>query len=141
MSALLLLPAFSLTPSSYPAASNLHWLALFFVNLVRKDLLSMSESHAPTSVWVGRLTRLTPPFLLTHSIILHTVTYSLCLYSVVMRISKNHNSLGCEQPLGLDVNQSPDVRVSANARPHQLRWGDWECGGYLSCTCNTDGWP
>ena len=24
-----------------------------------------------------------------------------------MRISKNHNSLGCEQPLGLDVNQSP----------------------------------
>ena len=26
------------------------------------------------------------------------------------RISKNHNSLGCEQPLGLDVNQSPDVQ-------------------------------
>ena len=24
-----------------------------------------------------------------------------------MRISKNHNSLGCEQPLGLDVNQLP----------------------------------
>ena len=28
---------------------------------------------------------------------------------VYMRISKNHNSLGCEQPLGLDVNQSPDI--------------------------------
>ena len=27
-----------------------------------------------------------------------------------MKISKNHNSLGCEQPLGLDVNQSPDVQ-------------------------------
>ena len=27
-----------------------------------------------------------------------------------MRISKNHNSLGCEQPLGLDVNQSPDAQ-------------------------------
>ena len=27
-----------------------------------------------------------------------------------MRISKKHNSLGCEQPLGLDVNQSPDAQ-------------------------------
>jgi hypothetical protein len=25
-----------------------------------------------------------------------------------MRISMNHNSLGCEQPLGLDVEQSPN---------------------------------
>ena len=29
---------------------------------------------------------------------------------IYMRISKNHNSLGCEQPLGLDVNQSPDAQ-------------------------------
>ena len=28
-------------------------------------------------------------------------------YHVCMRISKNHDSLGCEQPLGLDVNQLP----------------------------------
>ena len=27
-----------------------------------------------------------------------------------MRISKNHNSLGCEQPLGLNVNQLPDAQ-------------------------------
>ena len=27
-----------------------------------------------------------------------------------MRISKNHNSLGCEQPLGLDVNQFPNAQ-------------------------------
>jgi hypothetical protein len=26
-----------------------------------------------------------------------------------MRISTNHNSLGCEQPLGLDVEQSPNA--------------------------------
>jgi hypothetical protein len=26
-----------------------------------------------------------------------------------MRISMNHNSLGCKQPLGLDVEQSPNV--------------------------------
>ena len=57
-----------------------------------------------------------------------------------MRISKNHNSLGCKQPLCLDVNQSPDVQ-DTNARPHQLCWGDRECGRYMSCTCNTDGWP
>jgi hypothetical protein len=25
-----------------------------------------------------------------------------------VRISMNHNSLGCEQPLGLDVEQSPN---------------------------------
>ena len=25
-------------------------------------------------------------------------------------------------------------RVSANTRPHQLRWGDWEMGTAISCT-------
>ena len=30
--------------------------------------------------------------------------------TVYMRISKNHNSLGCEQPLGLDVNRSCTCR-------------------------------
>ena len=30
----------------------------------------------------------------------------MALVHVYMRISENHNSLGCEQPLGLDVNQS-----------------------------------
>ena len=55
----------------------------------------------------------------------------------LMRISTNHNSLGCEQP------SRPRCRtitqcagcVSANARPLQLRWGDRECGCFTSCTC------
>ena len=25
-------------------------------------------------------------------------------------------------------------RISANTRPHQLRWGDWEMGTAISCT-------
>ena len=29
--------------------------------------------------------------------------------------------------------------ISANTRPHQLCWGDWECGYHTSCT--TDSWP
>ena len=63
--------------------------------------------------------------------------------SVYMRISMNHNSLGCEQP------SRPRCRtitqcaghVSANARPLQLCWGDRECGCFTPCTYNTDGWP
>ena len=35
---------------------------------------------------------------------------SMLVNTVQYRISKNHNSLGCEQPLGLDVNQSPDAQ-------------------------------
>ena len=31
--------------------------------------------------------------------------------------------------------------VSAITRPHQLHRGDWECGYYMSCMCNTDSWP
>ena len=31
--------------------------------------------------------------------------------------------------------------VSANTKPHQLCWGDWECGYHTSCMCTTDGWP
>ena len=28
-------------------------------------------------------------------------------------------------------------RISANIRPHQLRWGDWEMGTAISCIeCN-----
>jgi hypothetical protein len=30
-----------------------------------------------------------------------------CEFLHIMRISMNHNSLGCEQPLGLDVEQLP----------------------------------
>ena len=40
-----------------------------------------------------------------------------------MRISENHNSLGCEQPLGLDVNQSPDAQGAF-----------WPMPGLISCT-------
>ena len=40
-----------------------------------------------------------------------------------MRISKNHNSLGCEQPLGLDVNQSPVAQDAFRPMP-----------GLISCT-------
>ena len=42
----------------------------------------------------------------------------------------NHNSLGCEQlsrPRCRTITQCAG-RVSANTRPLQLRWGDWECG-------------
>ena len=35
---------------------------------------------------------------------------------------------------GLDVIQSHAGHVSANTRPHQLRWGDWEIGNTISCT-------
>ena len=35
---------------------------------------------------------------------------SVYVHLSYMRISKNHSSLGCEQPLGLDVNQSPDAQ-------------------------------
>ena len=35
---------------------------------------------------------------------------------------------------GLDVTQSHAGHVSANIRPHQLRWGDWEMGTTISCT-------
>ena len=47
-----------------------------------------------------------------------------------MRISTNHNSLGCEQPSRprrRTITQCTG-RVSANARPLQLRGGDRECG-------------
>ena len=57
---------------------------------------------------------------------------------VYMRIAENHNSLGCEQPPGLDVNQS---LIAQDAfLPHQLHWSDRECGHYVSFACNTDGW-
>ena len=57
-----------------------------------------------------------------------------------MRISANHNSLGCEQPSGLDVNQSLNAQDTLP--------GLISCAGvtgsvgttYMSCTCNTDGW-
>ena len=57
-----------------------------------------------------------------------------------MRISMNHNSLGCEQPSrpGCRTITQCAGRVSANAR---LRWGDQECGCFTPCTYNTDGWP
>ena len=43
-------------------------------------------------------------------------------------------------PSGLDVKQSPDAQDTflANTRPHQLCWGDRECGYHTSCTCSTD---
>ena len=31
--------------------------------------------------------------------------------------------------------------ISANTRPHQLYWGDWECVYCTSRMCNTVGWP
>jgi len=31
--------------------------------------------------------------------------------------------------------------IPASTRPHQLHWGDRECGHYASCMCSTDGWP
>ena len=44
-----------------------------------------------------------------------------CMY-MYMRISKNHNSLGREQPLGLDVNQSPAAQDAF-----------WPIPGLISC--------
>ena len=57
-----------------------------------------------------------------------------------MRISTNHNSLGCEQPSRPRCSQCAG-RISANARPPQLHWGDRECGCFTPYTYNTDGWP
>ena len=64
---------------------------------------------------------------------------------IYMRLSVNNNSLDCEQLTGLHVNQSPDQCtgcVSANTRPHQLRWSDHAtCHAHaiqmagLTCTC------
>ena len=47
-----------------------------------------------------------------------------------MRISTNHNSLGCEQPSRRRCRTITQCtgRVSANARPLQLRWGDRNVG-------------
>ena len=64
-----------------------------------------------------------------------TFMYNVYTCSAYMRISMNHNSLGCKQP------SRPRCRtitqcaghVSANARPLQLRWGDRECGCF-TCT-------
>ena len=47
-----------------------------------------------------------------------------------MRISKNHNSLGCEQPLGLDVKQSPDAQDAFQPIPGLI--------SYAGATGNTD---
>ena len=61
---------------------------------------------------------------------------------IYMRISTNHNSLGCEQPSRprCRIITQCAGRVSANARPLQLRWGDRECGCFMPCTYNTNGW-
>ena len=45
-----------------------------------------------------------------------------------MRISKNHNSLGCEQPLGLDVNQSPNAQDVFQPIPGLI-----SCAMYMAC--------
>jgi hypothetical protein len=45
--------------------------------------------------------------------------YTIALKVRDMRISMNHNSLGCEQPSGLDVKQSPDAQ-EAWIVPHSL---------------------
>ena len=61
------------------------------------------------------------------------------------QLIEKHNPLviGCKWLSGLVVNIVTQCagRISANARPHQLRRGDRECGYYMPCTCNTDGWP
>ena len=36
---------------------------------------------------------------------------TICSHHNYMRISVNHNFLGCEQPAGLDVNQSLDAQL------------------------------
>ena len=52
-----------------------------------------------------------------------------------MRISTNHNSLVCEQPSRPRCRTITQCsgRISANARPLQLRWGDRECGCFTPC--------
>ena len=48
-----------------------------------------------------------------------------------MRISVNHNSLRCEQPTGLDVNQPPNVQDVFRPIP-----GLVSCAGVTgTCTC------
>ena len=76
-------------------------------------IVSVSERMAVTTIHVDDITVLT----------------------TCMRISTNHNSLGCEQPSRPRCRLITQCagRVSANARPLQLRWGDRECG----CLCIT----
>ena len=54
----------------------------------------------------------------------------------------NHNSLGCEQPSRPRCRTITQCagRVSANARPLQLCWGDRECGCFTPCTYNMYMW-
>ena len=47
-----------------------------------------------------------------------------------MRISKNHNSLGCEQPLDLDVNQSPVVQDAFRPMPGLI-----SCASHVHVHC------
>ena len=62
----------------------------------------------------------------------------ICVHIQCMGISTNHNSLGYEQPSRPRCRTITQCvgRVSANARPLQLRWGDRECGCFThACIC------
>ena len=46
---------------------------------------------------------------------------------------QDHNPLGLKWPSGQMLSNHPMPRIIlANTRPHQLRWGDRECGYYTS---------
>lgn len=47
--------------------------------------------------------------------------YDVCKYACAW---VNHNSIGCKQPLGLDINQSPNAYCGASS-------DDLECGRYV----------
>ena len=79
------------------------------------------------------------------SIVRYTYTYyTLYIHCVVyMKISTNHNSLGCKQPLGLDVKQSPNAQDAFRPMP-----GIFSYAGVTGsvdvlrhATYNKDDWP
>lgn len=55
----------------------------------------------------------------------------------LLRVSENHNSLGCKQLTALMP--SPITQCTGHV-PANTR-GDRNVGHYVPCTCNTDDWP
>ena len=55
--------------------------------------------------------------------------YGITIVHMYMRISTNHNSLGCEQLQGLDVKQSPNAQDAFRPMP-----GLFSCAGVTGST-------
>ena len=83
----------------YILTANVWEEGCYYVNDMLKDMCTLNLHVAESTVGLTERSR-SFCYSATHSI----------PFRMYVRISKNHNSLGCEQLLGLDVNQSPDVQ-------------------------------